>query len=73
MTRSVPFLAIHDAKDLQIFETCVSVNNSLSGKLVSSLEFQIKFNKKFKVTLVLFFISDFNLIICELDNLTFYS
>ena len=27
------------AKDLQIFEICVSVNNNLSTKLASSLEF----------------------------------
>ena len=30
------------AKDLRIFETCVSVNNSLYGKLVSWLEFPTK-------------------------------
>ena len=34
------------AKDLRIFETCVSVNNNLCGKLVSSLEVRIKFDEK---------------------------
>ena len=32
------------AKALQIFETCVSVNNNLCQKLVSSVELQIKFD-----------------------------
>ena len=36
------------AKALQIFETCILVNNDLRGKLVSSLEFLIKFDEKFK-------------------------
>ena len=38
------------AKTLRIFETCISVINSLWGKLVSSLEFPIKFDERFKVT-----------------------
>ena len=38
------------ANALQIFETCVSVNNNLCGKLVSSLEFPIKFDEKCKAT-----------------------
>ena len=37
------------AKALRIFETCVSVNLNLCRKLVSSLKFQIKFVKTFKV------------------------
>ena len=43
------------AKVLQILETCVSVNNKLCGKLVSPLEFLIKFDERFKVTSVPFF------------------
>ena len=57
------------AKTLRIFEACVSVNNNLCGKLISSLEFLIKFNEIFKVTSVPFFILDLNLSSCELDNL----
>ena len=48
------------AKTLQIFQTCVSVINNLCGKLVSSLEFSIKFNERFKGTSVPFFIRDYN-------------
>ena len=33
------------AKALQIFETCVSVNNILCRKLVSSSKFPIKFDE----------------------------
>ena len=36
-------------KTLRIFETCVSVNNTLCGKLVSSLEFPIKLIKDLKL------------------------
>ena len=57
------------AKALQIFETCVLVNYNLCGKLVSSVEFPIKFDKRFKVTSVTFFVADFNLLSCELNNL----
>ena len=39
--------------------------------LVSSLEFPIKFVEKFKVTSVPFFIPDFDLLSCKLDNFTF--
>ena len=59
------------AKALRSLETYVSVNNSLCGKLVSSLESPITFDKIFKVTLVSFFIPDFDLLGCELDNFTF--
>ena len=58
-------------KSLQIFETWVSANNNLYEKLVSSLEFWIKFDKRFEVTSVPFFIPDFNLLSCELDNFIF--
>ena len=42
------------AKSLQIFETCILVNNNLCGKLVSSLELPMKFDERFKVTSILF-------------------
>ena len=48
------------SKALLIFKTCVLVNNSLCGKLVSSLELPIKFDEWIKVTTVPFFIADFN-------------
>ena len=59
------------SKALQLFETCVSVNNSFDGKLVSSLEFSIKFDERFKVTSAPFFIHDFNLLSCVLHNFRF--
>ena len=46
------------AKALRIFKTCVSFNNNLCGKLVSSLEFPIKFDERFKVTSLTFFIAE---------------
>ena len=49
------------AKALQIFEICASFNNNLCRKLVSSLEFPIKFDERFKVNLVPFFIADFQI------------
>ena len=49
------------AKALRIFETYVLVSNNLCGKLVSSLEFPIKFDERFKVNLVPFFIADFQI------------
>ena len=61
------------AKALQILETCVSVNNCLCGKLLSSFKLLIKFDERFKVTLVPFTIPDFNLLSCELDNFTFHA
>ena len=42
------------AKALQILETCVSVNNNFGKRLVSSLEFPIKFDERFKITSVPF-------------------
>ena len=59
------------AKSLRIFEVYVSVNNSLCGKLISSLQFAIKFHERFQVTSVQFFIPDFNSLSCELDTFTF--
>ena len=59
------------AKALRIFETCLSVNNNLCGKLVSSLELPIKFDERFKATSAPIFIPDFNLLSCELDNFIF--
>ena len=43
------------ANALRIFETYISFNKNLSGKLVSSLEFPIKFDERIKVTWVPFF------------------
>ena len=59
------------AKAFENFETCVLVNNNLCGKLVSSLNFPIKFDETLKVTSVPFLIPDFNLLRWELDNFTF--
>ena len=50
------------------YEACVLVNNSLSRKLVSSLESQTTFDE---ITMVQFFIPDFNILICQLENSTF--
>ena len=59
------------SKALRSFETCVLVNNNLCGKLVSSLELPVKFDERFKFTLVRFVIAHFKLLSCELDNLTY--
>ena len=56
------------AKPLQSFETCVSVNNNVCGKLVSSLESPTTFDERFKVTSVPFCIHDFNSLSCKLNN-----
>ena len=56
------------AKGLQISETCASVNNSLFENLVSLLEVAIKFDERFHVTSLPFFIPGFNSISCELEN-----
>ena len=48
----------------------VLVNNNLCGKLFSSLESPATCGEIFKVTSLPFFIPDFNLLSCELDNLT---
>ena len=67
------FLLAHEAfaKNLQSFETCVLVNNNLWGKSFSSLESLATLDEVSRVTLVPFFIPDFNSLICELDNFTF--
>ena len=53
---------MYKRKALHIFEICVLVNNNLYGKLLSSLQFLIKTDERFKVTSVPFFIPDFNLL-----------
>ena len=50
------------AKARQIFETCVSVNNSLCGKLVLTLKFLIRLDERLKITSVPFFFSRFLLV-----------
>ena len=55
----------------KLTNTCVLVNNNLCEKLVSSLELPTTFDERFKVTLVPFFIPEFTLLSCELDNFTF--
>ena len=59
------------AKALRSFETCVLVNNNFWGKLFSSLESPMIFDKIFKVTSVPVFIPDFRWSY-ELYNFTFY-
>ena len=56
------------ANALWSLETWLSVKNDLCRKLVSSLEPP---NDRFKVTSVRFFIPDFDLLSCKLDNFTF--
>ena len=53
------------AKALRLLGTCVLVNNNLCEKLVTI------FDERFKFPWVPFFIPDFNLLSCELDNFTF--
>ena len=45
------------------------INKNLYGKSASSFELPIRFDETFKVTSVPFFIPDFNLLGCKLDNL----
>ena len=59
------------AKVLWSLKTCVVANYNLCGKLISSLESPNKFDKRFKVTVMPFFIPDFNLLICKLEKFTF--
>ena len=56
-----------------MFETSVSINNNLCGKLVSSLEFPITFDERTKVISVPFFIADltYKLWIVQLYIFTF--
>ena len=46
------------AKSLQGLKTCVSVNDNLCGKLVSSLESPITFDERFQITSISSFIPD---------------
>ena len=58
-------------KASQTYENCALVNKNLCGKLFPSLEWPTIFDECFKVTSVPFFIPDFNLLSCKLDNFTF--
>ena len=58
-------------KGLQSVETCLSIANTLCGKLVLSLVSSITDDESFKLTLVPCFIPYFNLISYELVNFTF--
>ena len=60
------------AKALQNYVTCLSVSNSLRGKLVLSLESQIIFDESFRVTSVAYFNAEHNLLSCELVNCSLY-
>ena len=59
-------------KTLQNPETYISVNKSLCGKLVSSLESPITFDEKLKVVSLTFFIPDFDLLSHKLESLSCY-
>ena len=59
------------AKALRSLKTCVLVNNNLCGKLFSSLESPTTLDEISKVASVPFFIPDFNLLSCELNNFMF--
>ena len=58
-------------KALRFCETCALVYNNLCGKLFSSTESPTTFDERFKAALVPSFITEFNLVSCELDNFTF--
>ena len=58
-------------ESLQSLKTCVLINNNLWGNIVSKLELPIAFDERFKVSSVLFSISDFNLLSLELDSFAF--
>ena len=59
------------SKVLRSLETCVLVNDNLYRRSVWSLDSATTFYKRFKVAWVPFFILDFNLLSCELDNSIF--
>ena len=59
------------AKALRCLKACTLVINDLCGKLISSLESPTTIDESLKVTSVLFFIRDFYVLICELDNFIF--
>ena len=58
-------------KALRSLETCLSVDNDLYGKVVSSLEPPISFHERFKVASVRFFTPGLNLVSSELYSFTF--
>ena len=51
-------------KALQIFETCIPLNEKLCGELVSSLRSPNTCHERYKVLVVPFFIPDFDLLLC---------
>ena len=57
------------AKALESFETYVLVNNNLGRKLFSSSP--TASDESFKITSVPFFVPDFNILSCRLENFTF--
>ena len=59
------------AKALWRVDTYALANNNLWEKLFSSLESPTIFEERFQVPLLPFFIADFNLLSCELDNFIF--
>ena len=58
-------------KALRSLKTCLLVSNNLWGKLYLLLDLRITFDKRFKVTSIPFYVPDFKLLSCELDNVTF--
>ena len=56
---------------LQKLHEALKLNNNLQGKLFSLLESAATFDENFKITSVLCFIPNFNLLSCELQNFTF--
>ena len=66
MLANEPFVKV-----LRKLETFVFVNNNLWGKLVSSLDSPTAFDETSRITWVPFFIPQFDLLSCELDNFTF--
>ena len=59
------------AKAFGKFATCISVSNNLCEKLAPSLELPIILNDSLSVISGSFFVADFNLLSCELDNIKF--
>ena len=58
-------------KALQIFATCLLVNNNSCRKLVLPLELPIMFDDNFIVNSFAFFVVDFTLLSCEFINFAF--
>ena len=56
---------------LQSLRTCILVNKNLRRNHVLSLQLSITFDERFKITSVQFIITDFSLLSCQLDNITF--